>query len=221
MRKYDTNDPMVVVDEYIAEVAEGNVTPSMFERVVSAVRAFLRDVLGLSVQMTDNDIRYLLWQSKNALEGKSAFGRAMVLAQGKPLADMVAEEYGYARAYTADEQQIIAEAQRNGTYLKAPNGKPTNLTPKQWVQVRTKAFKRWFGDWEKAIRIEKLRNSNPVEVAYSGQYELTRKSAKGWLKNNIKGEYINTGTNERIVVSNVGRSALIAIILLSVSLFKE
>lgn len=148
MRKYGTNDPMVVADEYIAEVAEGNVTPSMFERVVSAVRAFLRDVLGLSVQMTDNDIRYLLWQSKNALEGKSAFGRAMVMAQGKPLADMVAEEYGYARAYTAEEQQIIAEAQRNGTYLKAPNGKPTNLTPKQWVQVRTKAFKRWFGDWE-------------------------------------------------------------------------
>lgn len=148
MRKYGTNDPMVVADEYIAEVAEGNVTPSMFERVVSAVRAFLRDVLGLSVQMTDNDIRYLLWQSKNALEGKSAFGRAMVMAQGKPLADMVAEEYGYARAYTAEEQQIIAEAQRNGTYLKAPNGKPTNLTPKQWVQARTKAFKRWFGDWE-------------------------------------------------------------------------
>lgn len=148
MRKYGTNDPMVVADEYIAEVAEGNVTPSMFERVVSAVRAFLRDVLGLSVQMTDNDIRYLLWQSKNALEGKSAFGRAMVMAQGKPLADMVAEEYSYARAYTTEEQQIIDDAQRNGTYLKAPNGKPTNLTPKQWVQVRTKAFKRWFGDWE-------------------------------------------------------------------------
>ena len=31
---------------------------------------------------------------------------------------------------------------------KAPNGKDTNLTPKQWAQVRTKAFKKWFGDWE-------------------------------------------------------------------------
>lgn len=45
----------------------------------------------------------------------------------------------------AEEQQIIAEAKANGTHLKAPNGKPTNLS--QWVQVRTKAFKRWFGDW--------------------------------------------------------------------------
>ena len=46
-----------------------------------------------------------------------------------------------------EEEQIIAEAKANGTYLKAPNGKPTNLTPKQWVEVRTKAFKKWFGDW--------------------------------------------------------------------------
>ncbi|GMO57424.1 MAG: hypothetical protein Ta2G_17100 [Termitinemataceae bacterium] len=34
-------------------------------------------------------------------------------------------------------------------WLKAPNGKPTNLSERQWVQVRTPAFKKWFGDWEK------------------------------------------------------------------------
>ena len=33
-------------------------------------------------------------------------------------------------------------------WLKAPNGKKTNLTEKQWLMVRTKSFKRWFGDWE-------------------------------------------------------------------------
>ena len=33
--------------------------------------------------------------------------------------------------------------------LLAPNGKPTNLTPEQYKLVRTKAFKQWFGDWEK------------------------------------------------------------------------
>lgn len=30
----------------------------------------------------------------------------------------------------------------------APNGKPSNLTYKQWVTVRTPQFIRWFGDWE-------------------------------------------------------------------------
>src|SRR5699024_190150 len=28
------------------------------------------------------------------------------------------------------------------------NGKPSNLTEQQWLQVRTPAFKQWFGDWE-------------------------------------------------------------------------
>lgn len=32
--------------------------------------------------------------------------------------------------------------------LLAPNGKPTNLTERQYAQVRSKAFKEWFGDWE-------------------------------------------------------------------------
>ena len=31
---------------------------------------------------------------------------------------------------------------------KAPNGKPSNLTPEQYRLVRTPAFKKWFGDWE-------------------------------------------------------------------------
>ena len=43
---------------------------------------------------------------------------------------------------------IKAKAIKNGTFMKAPNGKPTNLNEQQWLQVRTKAFKNWFGDWE-------------------------------------------------------------------------
>lgn len=47
-----------------------------------------------------------------------------------------------------EDEAIIDNAKEKGTYLKAPNGKDTNLSPEQWVQVRTKAFKNWFGDWE-------------------------------------------------------------------------
>ena len=54
--------------------------------------------------------------------------------------------------YSNEEQSIIDKAKKNGTFMKAPNGKPTNLTEKQWVQVRTKAFKDWFGDWEKEAK---------------------------------------------------------------------
>ena len=48
----------------------------------------------------------------------------------------------------SEEADIVARAKADGTYMKAPNGKKSNLSPRQWVQVRTKAFKDWFGDWE-------------------------------------------------------------------------
>ena len=33
-------------------------------------------------------------------------------------------------------------------YMRAPNGKASNLTEEQWIMVRTPNFKEWFGDWE-------------------------------------------------------------------------
>lgn len=47
-----------------------------------------------------------------------------------------------------EEEKILAKAPRdkNGNLL-APNGNISNLTESQYVQVRTKAFKNWFGDW--------------------------------------------------------------------------
>lgn len=49
--------------------------------------------------------------------------------------------------YTPEMQAIKDRAIANGTFMKI-NGKPTNLTERQWLQVRTKAFKDWFGDWQ-------------------------------------------------------------------------
>lgn len=50
---------------------------------------------------------------------------------------------------TDEEQEILNNAPRDSRgQLLAPNGKVSNLTEKQYAQVRTKAFKDWFGDWE-------------------------------------------------------------------------
>lgn len=50
----------------------------------------------------------------------------------------------YQKELEAIKQKAIAE----GTFMKAPNGNLTKLNERQWLQVRTKAFKDWFGDWE-------------------------------------------------------------------------
>lgn len=51
--------------------------------------------------------------------------------------------------YNEELQTLKSKAIANGTFMKAPNGKNSNLSERQWLQVRTKAFKEWFGDWEK------------------------------------------------------------------------
>lgn len=50
-------------------------------------------------------------------------------------------------ALTPEEKRIVQQAQTEGSWLAAPNGQTTRLTEKQWIQVRTKAFREWFGDW--------------------------------------------------------------------------
>ena len=104
--------------------------------------------------------------------------------------------------YTTEEQDIIERARQNGTYLKAPNGADTNLTPKQWAQVRTQSFKDWFGDWEKAARIEKLRSSEPVkitgeEITPSDDLKQYKKNALEYGKS-LRGKYTNKYTGEKI-----------------------
>lgn len=57
--------------------------------------------------------------------------------------------------YTKEEQDILNRAPRNSQgQLLAPNYKVSNLTEKQYAQVRTKAFKDWFGEWETPKQVE-------------------------------------------------------------------
>ena len=106
-----------------------------------------------------------------------------------------------------EEKNIVETAKANDTYMKAPNGKPTNLSEKQWAQVRTTPFKNWFGDWEKAARIEKVRRSKAVVISgseYKDKYELNRDSAKEWIKDNLRGEYTIADTEEIVSLTKVG-----------------
>lgn len=52
--------------------------------------------------------------------------------------------------YSKEMQDILAKAPRNseGKLLVKPGGPVSNLDERQYAQVRTKAFKDWFGDWE-------------------------------------------------------------------------
>ena len=76
------------------------------------------------------------------------------------------------------------------------------------MTVRTRAFKEWFGDWEKAARIEKLRDSVSVEISgreieEGADIKSYRKNAKEY-GSRLRGTYLNRDTGKRIAISMSG-----------------
>ena len=105
-----------------------------------------------------------LWLNKYGIEGISYDGvrdgeccvvfndKAVKILErnGEPVNN--ADEHGVKLRVITNADNQIKEVRKKyeGTeqWMKAPNGKPTNLTEQQWLQVRTPNFKEWFGDWE-------------------------------------------------------------------------
>ena len=73
-RRYD-GDVSVAMDEYLAEKAELDEKPSWWEKAVSSVRDMLRKI-GIDVRLTDNDVKYLLWRSRQGLANANATAMA-------------------------------------------------------------------------------------------------------------------------------------------------
>lgn len=71
-----------------------------------------------------------------------------------------------------EKAAVRKKAVADGTFMKAPNGKDTNLTEDQWLSVRTEAFKSWFGDWEHdPENASKVVDENgEPRVVYHGTY---------------------------------------------------
>lgn len=133
--------PYLITEASIAQDKKGGAYQAvmrLIDRAVAAVRAWAFDKLGVRLKLNPNDIVALAERMvkqaadpKVASKGRSnADARNSINPSAKSLADVRKQHEG------------------KPTWMKAPNGKPTNLTERQWLQVRTPEFKAWFGDWE-------------------------------------------------------------------------
>ncbi len=160
----------------------GNAVPAWEQFVNSAIGDFYRGV--------------------NPNVGNSPMERMFIGEQGARNLDN-AQEATTRMGMNEEEQQITDRAKADGTYMKAPNGKPTKLNPKQWVQVRTKAFKKWFGDWLLAA-IE-----TPIYKSKGGFATLAE--AEKWAKENLQGQSrVNKHTGEEISISRKSVNEMLA-----------
>ena len=163
-------------EEYLARLAERtDFDHAINSGCWQKIKDFFLNMLaksGFNTILTDNELRYILWRSYDNLlhpnDRRNIFDTARDIdmqsrlqvgpyeeqiplrptAEASPIAAETDRELERVMDQGEEILQIIEEAQSNGTYMKAPNGKPTNLSEKQWAMVRTKAFKDWFGDWQ-------------------------------------------------------------------------
>ncbi|MDR0657782.1 MAG: hypothetical protein LBG18_02400, partial [Mediterranea sp.] len=84
---------------------------------------------------------------------------------------------GITDANAQEMAEIKKATQAAGTFMKAPNGQPTKLNERQWLQVRTQAFKEWFGEWENdsgnASRVVD-ENGEPLVMYHGSRNKFTK-----------------------------------------------
>lgn len=154
------------ITEFIADVASGNIDLSklnktQIQRIADFfINAFKLIGIDLSKLVKSNSEIVTLAKDINALFNG---GKRDIKLQ----------------ATNSEAEPIKGKSIADGAFMKAPNGKPTNLTERQWVQVRTKEFKDWFGDWEKDPK-----NDNIKFQIHTNQHTnlATIKQAPGYRK---------------------------------------
>lgn len=81
----------------------------------------------------------------------------------------------FSRAEAPDQQfeetashyaDTLKAHQELGEPLPSPTGAPSKLNERQWVQVRTPNFRRWFGEWELTALKDQLRDVTGSDLAH-------------------------------------------------------
>lgn len=131
-------DAMLESNEQLRQEDAASETVGQSERIQIGVKnppSWMKDMFGESISDKDQD---------NGLD-----------EDGNPLFQEAVKENRELKAQIEADFAVTEQSLRDnpdnfdteGNHL-APNGEKSNLTYKQWVQVRTPAFKAWFGDWE-------------------------------------------------------------------------
>lgn len=107
----------------------------MINRMIMAIRSWLKNTLGAPVKINSKDVLAL---AERMIETRTQ----------TPLHNIESSINNFEGVNAPEEQIKAVREEQTKTLRQAPNGKPSNLTEDQWLQVRTPAFKNWFGDWE-------------------------------------------------------------------------
>jgi len=175
-------DFRTATEEYLASLAEETnfeaaTRSGWWQKIKDAFMRMLHSI-GFEnfsgVTLSDNELRYILWRSYENLA-----------------------EPGRYRSILGEAEDVVMQSSlKVGNYAEAAETMTSAAEPAPAQD-----------DGDKVARIEKLRRSEPVVVSgndYQGKYELNNKSANKYILDNLRGEYINKDTGDRINLTRKG-----------------
>ena len=141
---------------------------------IEGIGSFDVNVTALALKNEDQKLLYTLELTIENPKGVSvAYPNPDIQGDAYSASGVSTRNLSSYRSFVEKEKASIRKkAVADGTFMKAPNGKETNLTEDQWLAVRTAAFKSWFGDWEKDPQnASKVVDENgEPRVVYHGTY---------------------------------------------------
>lgn len=176
--------------------AEVNSIRSIYDKKNSSISSFSNkgDILYLNTKKKPSWLKAPVLQLRGQLYNQNGFNKNKIFTEAdlsQAEKDNIFElrgensrfRYSVRGMRGAPTDAEIAEAERQveevrakyvntPQWLKAPNGKSTKLTERQWLQVRTQNFKKWFGDWDKKAWAEeaiKFLENTPAVARLTGK----------------------------------------------------
>lgn len=149
--------------------------------------------------ISENVIKNISSQSLNVRNGEGAYDNST------PNADT--NQDILFQSATEEQRQFDETAEKYGgeeAYNEAKADGETELTYRQWVQVRTPAFKAWFGDWENdpnnASKVVNPETGEPLVVYHGTDAEFNvfdRSKAGSNTDNGMRGKGFYMATDRR------------------------
>lgn len=136
----------------------------MINRMVMAIRSWLKNTLGVPIAINSQDILSLAERMVNEIEKQGSLDN---VANAAP-------QFSDPNIPDKQLQDVRDQYENTDEWMKAPNGKDTNLNEQQWLNVRTSNFKNWFGDWEgdPANSSQAVDENGEPLVLYRGDKDL-------------------------------------------------
>ena len=152
------------MEEYLSRKAEENPDASWWNRICGSIRSLMRRI-GIGIKFNDNDVRYLLWRSKNNLN------KGRNLDYGKPIPQYVQPRFRMDEEnVTINEEElkgesVMEQAEIIATTVEIDESERENLERR----IRDTRIREGWQDRMIAVKIFQEKIS-----------EITGKSIKSW-----------------------------------------